>query len=195
MQMFTLGLGSWLRCLSGRNPLVRVSDRVEAAAVLVAVTVALLAAPIAGAMGTAAHDALARQYAIDRAARKQVTATVTEDSMLAPQAYQEPFLTQIRWDFAGAVHTAEVRTYHMKAGEPVSIWIDTRGDLTTKPLTDENAATEAVVTGFGLWFTAVGVVTAVWTVLRLRLNHSRSAGWDRALDDLADNGGRANRDA
>ncbi len=195
MQMFTLSFGSWLRCLRGRNPLVRVSDRIEATAALLLITAALLAAPIAGAMGTAAHDTLARQYATDRAARQQVTATVTEDSTLAPRAYEEPFLTSVRWEFASAVHTAEVRTHHMRAGEHVSIWIDTRGDRTTKPLTDENAATEAVVTGFGLWFAAVGVVTAIWAVLRLRLNRSRSAAWDRELDDLADNGGRANRNA
>lgn len=195
MHMFTLGFGSWLRCLGGRNPLVRVSDRIEAAGLLFVVVVALLAAPMAGAMGTAAHDSLAHQYATDRVARQQIPATVTEDSTLAPRAYEEPYLTPIRWEFAGAVHTGEVRTYHMKAGEHVSIWIDTRGDRTTKPLTDENAATEAVVTGFGLWFTAVGVASAIWMVLRLRLNRSRYAAWDRALDDLADNDGRKNHNA
>ena len=195
MHVFTVGIGSWFRCLSGRNPLVRVSDRIEAAALLVFVVVALLAAPMAGAMGTAAHDSLAHQYATDRAARHQVPATVTADSTLAPRAYEEPFLTPIRWEFAGGAHTGEARTYHMKAGEHVTIWIDARGDRTTKPLTDESAATEAVVTGFGLWFATVGVAAAIWTVLRLRLNRSRYAAWDRELDDLADNGGRTNRNA
>lgn len=195
MHMFTLGLGSWWRCLRGRNPLVRVSDRVEAATGLLVIVVALLAAPVAGAMGTAAHDSLVHRYAADRAARQQVAATVTADSTLAPLAYEEPFLTPVRWEFARAVHTAEVRTYHMKAGEHVTIWIDTKGDRIAKPLTDDNAATQAVVTGFGLWFAAVGVASAIWTVLRLRLNRSRSAAWDRALDDLADNGGRTNRGA
>ena len=195
MEEFTIGLGSRLRCLTARNPLVRASDRVEAAGLLVVFTVALLVAPVAGATGTAAYDSLAHRYAGDRAARQQVTATVTDDSAAAPQVYEEPFLTPIRWEYAGAVHTAEARTAQMKAGEQLSLWIDTRGDQTTKPLTNENAATEAVVTGFGLWFASVGVTSAAWTVLRLRLNQSRYADWDRELDDLADDGGRTNRSA
>ncbi len=195
VHVFTVGFGSWSRRLSGRNPLVRVSDRIEAVAILLVVAVALLAAPIAGAVGTAVHDSLVHRYASDRASRQQVTATVTADGALEPRAYEEPFLTPIRWNFAGVAHTAEVRSYHMKAGEQLSIWVDTTGDRTTKPLTDENAATQAVVTGFGLWFAAVGAASAIWTVLRLRLNRSRYAAWDRELDDLADNGGRTNRNA
>ncbi len=195
VHVFTLGLGSWSRRLSGRNPLVRVSDRIEAATILLVVAVALLAAPLAGAMGTATHDSLVHRYAAVRAARHQVNATVTADSSLAPQAYEEPFLTPIRWVVAGTEHTAQVRSHHMKAGEQVSIWVDTSGEQTAKPLTDENAAAQAVVTGFGLWFAAVGVASAIWTVLRLRLNRSRYAAWDRALRDLADNGGRTNRSA
>jgi hypothetical protein len=46
-----------------------------------------------------------------------------------------------------------------------------------------------------LWFAAVGVATAAWTVLRIRLDRLRYADWDRELDDLADNGGRTNRNA
>ena len=63
---------------------------------------------------------------------------------------------------------------------------------TVKPLTDQDAATEAAVTAFGLWFAAVGVATAAWTVLRIRLDRMRYADWDRELDDLADSGGRTN---
>ena len=195
MQMFTLGFGSWLRCLTSRNPLVRVSDRIEAATILFIVAVALLSAPIVGAVGTATHDSLARQYATDRAARQKISATVTDDSTLAPQANEDPFLTPIRWEFVGTVHTAEVRTNRMEAGEKLGIWIDTKGDRTTQPPTDEDAATEAVVAGFGLWFTAVGVAAAAWAIIRLRLIRSRYAAWDRELDDLADNGGRTSYNA
>ena len=50
MQTFTLSFGSWLRRLTVRNPLVRTSDRIEAAAVLLIFVVALLAAPVAGSV-------------------------------------------------------------------------------------------------------------------------------------------------
>ena len=74
----------------------------------------------------------------------------------------------------------------------MTIWIDTEGNRTKEPLSDQNAATEAVVTAFGLWFATVGLAAAAWTILRIRLNRLRYAGWDRELDDLADNGGRTN---
>ena len=195
MQTFTPSLGSWLRRLSARNPLVRGSDRVEAGAILLVFVVALLAAPVAGALGTATFDNLTDRFAADRLNRQEVTATATADSVLAPQAYEEPFLTPIRWQFAGADHTEEVRTYRLKAGEQLAIWIDAQGNRTKKPLTHENAATEAIVTAFGLWFATVGVAAAAWTILRIRLNRLRYAHWDRELDNLADNGGRTNHNA
>jgi hypothetical protein len=41
----------------------------------------------------------------------------------------------------------------------------------------------------------VGFGVAVWGLLRRRLDRTRYADWDRELDDLADNGGRSNRNA
>jgi hypothetical protein len=42
--------------LRGRHPLVRATDRIEAAALVVAVVLASIALPIAGAVGTAVYD-------------------------------------------------------------------------------------------------------------------------------------------
>lgn len=92
----------------------------------------------------------------------------------------------------GTVGVDELRTDRMKAGERVNVWINAEGSRTTKPRTDQDAATEAVVSGFGLWFATVGLAAAAWNVLRLRLNRRRYADWDRELDKLADNGGRTN---
>lgn len=195
MQIFTLGVGSWLRCLTSRNALVRASDRVEAAALLLVFVMALLAAPVAGAAGTALHDDLTHRFAAERAARQEIVATATEDSTMSPTGYQKPFLTPVRWTFAGTTHTEEVRTELMKAGEQLTIWIDTKGDRTFKPPSDNNAATAALVAGFGLWSTTVGIAAAAWTALRLRLIRTRYAEWDRALEDLAGNDGRKNHNA
>lgn len=193
MQTFTLGLDSLLRRLSVGNPLVRTSDRIETAAALLVFVVALLAAPASGSIGTLVYDNLTNRYAADRLTRHEVAATVTDDSYVAPQPYEKPFLTSIRWAaFDGTVRVDEVRTDRMKAGEQVKIWIDADGNRTTKPRTGQDAATEAVVSGFGLWFATVGVAAAAWTLLRLRLNRRRYADWDRELDELADNGGRTN---
>jgi hypothetical protein len=54
METFTLApVGGWIVRAFGRNPLVRTSDRIEALLLILAVAVALAAAPIAGAIGTA----------------------------------------------------------------------------------------------------------------------------------------------
>ncbi len=191
MQTFTVGFGSWLRRFSVRNSLVRTSDRIEAAATLMVFVVALLAAPVAGSVGTAVYDQLTHRFAADWVTHHEVVATVAHDSTSAPQIYGKPFLTQIQWQFGGKVDNAELRTSdRMKAGEQQRIWIDAEGNRTVKPLDHHEAATEAVVGAFGLWFATVGVAAAIWTVLRIRLNRRRYADWDRELDDLADNGGR-----
>ena len=58
METFTLApVGGWIVRAFGRNPLVRTSDRIEALLLILAVAVALAAAPIAGAIGTAVYEA------------------------------------------------------------------------------------------------------------------------------------------
>ena len=192
MQTFTLTLGGWLRRLDRRNPLVRGNDRIEVVAALLVFIVVILAAPVSGSVGTVFYDNLKDRSAADRLTRHEVVATVADDSYVAPQPYEKPFLTPIQWELGATVHTDEVRTDRMKAGEQLNVWIDSEGKRTKNPLSDQDAATEAVVTAFGLWFATVGIAAAAWTMVRLRLNRRRYADWDRELDDLVDNGGRTN---
>ena len=60
MQPFTLSIGAWLRRLTTRNLLVRRSDRIEAVALLVVLATEILAAPVAGAVGTAVRQGVHR---------------------------------------------------------------------------------------------------------------------------------------
>ena len=56
---FTLDPRCWWIVRSfGRNSLIRVTDRVESLVVMFAVIVALVAAPVAGAVGTGVYGAL-----------------------------------------------------------------------------------------------------------------------------------------
>lgn len=55
----------WLACAFSRNPLVRGTDRVEALVIVLVSVVCLLAAPVAGAVGTAVYDARRQQYAAE----------------------------------------------------------------------------------------------------------------------------------
>lgn len=191
MQTFTLGLGRWSRLWAG-NPLVRVSDRIEAAATVLVVFLAIVAVPLAAAAGTAVHDDLARTFAADRATRHEVDAVAVQDSRVVAQPYERPYLTEIRWDFSGSTHREEIRTGEMRAGDHVTVWVDDAGNRTQRALSDEDAAAQAVIAALALWAAVAGSATAAWVILRMRLNHVRFRAWDRELDDLADNGGRTN---
>lgn len=194
MQTFTLGLGVWVHRLLARNPLVRRSDRVETFAILLTVVAAVLTIPLAGAIGTAVHGDLVQKFATHRAERTTVQAVAMHDSVAAGQVADQSFRTQIRWEFGGSVHTGTVRTVELAAGAPVTIWIDDDGDRVPAPLTDEDAASQAVVTAVTIWITVVGVAVGGWALLRYRLDRARYADWDRGLDDLT-GGGRTNHNA
>lgn len=194
MQTFTFSLNCSPRWVSSRNPLVRASDRIQVAAMLLVFAIALLSAPLAGAAGTVIHDSLSHRVAQDRVSRHQFVATATQDSTMMPQAYEKPFLTPIQWEFANTVHVGELRTSDsVKAGDKHTIWIDSAGNRSSEPLSDGDAAAEAVIAAVGLWFATIGIASAGWALLRWRLNQRRHADWDREFKELADNGGRMNR--
>lgn len=194
MQTFTFRPDSPVGTLTTRNPLVRVSDRIEAAAMVLVLAIALLSAPLAAASGTAIHDNLSHRFAQDRISRHQILATATQDSTFLPQPYGKPFVTTVRWEFGNGIHADELRTSDsVKADEQQWIWVDSDGNRTFAPFGDREAAVEAVVAAVGLWFATIGIACAGWALLRYRLNKRRGADWDRDLEQLADNGGRMNR--
>ncbi|UXA18986.1 hypothetical protein [Mycobacterium sp. SMC-4] len=192
MQTFTLGIGVWARRLAARNPLVRATDRMEAAVILLVATLSILAIPVAGAVGTAEYDRLMVTISEQQLTRQQVEATAVAESRAAPQPYQMRYLTAVEWEFAGTTHSDEIRTPRLSAGDSVPIWIDESGVRARPPLTGEDAAAAAVSSALGFWLVASALGVAVWLAVRLRLIHNRFQEWDRELDDLADNGGRAN---
>jgi hypothetical protein len=177
-----------------RNPLVRFSDRIEAIAMLLVLTALFLAVPFVGAFGTAMYDSRADTFAADRLSLHTVHATATQDSAMAGWPCDQPFRTTVQWQFDGTVHTDEWRSSTwMKAGDKQEIWIDDNGNHASAPRSDQDAATQAIVAAFGLWFALAGAGAVVWALLRIRLDRSRHAAWDRELSELADDHGKKNR--
>jgi hypothetical protein len=194
MQTFTFTLGSWMRRLLTRNALVRTGDRVEAIAMLLALLFAVLAVPVAGALGTAVYDNRIHVFADERTARHEVEATATDDSSVTALPYQFSYVSEVRWEYAGQIHTGVTSTrYRMKAGDQTSVWVDAAGDLTRPPRGDNDAAAEAVTAAFGLWMAVAGAAGAAYALSHALLNRVRHDAWDRELADLADNDGRTNR--
>ncbi|MBP1820996.1 hypothetical protein [Mycobacterium sp. OAE908] len=193
MQTFTLTPGSWVRRLVVRNGLVRTSDRFEAFTMLLAVLFAILAVPVAGAAGTAVYDKQVHVFADERMARHEVAGTATHDSSVTALPFQFSYVSEVRWEFAGRIHTGVASTRNrMKAGDQTSVWVDAAGEPTRPPRGDKDAAADAMMVALGLWIAIAGATTAAYALLRAHLNHLRHAAWDRALADLADNDGRAN---
>jgi hypothetical protein len=186
MQTFTLTMSNWVRRLIARNPLVRASDRLEAASMLAVLVAMALVVPFAGALGTAIYDSRAHAFAFERSGLQQVEATAVHDSAFARLPYDASHVTALQWNSAGRTHTDVVNTEdNMKAGQRTLVWVDDQGTVTTHPRTDEDAAAEAVIGAFVLWATVAGVGVAAVALMRRALNKARYAAWDRALDDLA----------
>lgn len=81
MDSFAVRPGTWpvLRIFN-RSPLMRASDRIEAAIVPLAALLVMIAAACAGVLGTFVYGAEKQQYLGEAAARHTVVATALDDS-------------------------------------------------------------------------------------------------------------------
>jgi hypothetical protein len=193
METFTLNAGTWIRRLATHGPLVRTSDRIEAAVALLVLILVLFAVPVAGALGTTAYDTRAHEYAAQRLTSHRVDAITTDGSSPSKMRYQDAFVTPVQWQFAGKQHIDTIRTpVRLKPGDHKPVWVDAAGNRTVAPLTDRDAAIDAVSIAIASWIAVAGAGAAVLIVVHSRVNRRRYAGWDRELEDLADNG-RTNR--
>ncbi|MEE6164799.1 MULTISPECIES: Rv1733c family protein [unclassified Mycolicibacterium] len=194
METFTLNAGTWIRRLATNGPLVRTSDRIEAAVGFLVLVLILLALPVAGALGTTAYDTRMHEYAAQRLTTHRVDAVAMDaGSPPSRMRYQDAFATPVQWQFAGKQHIDTVRTpVRLKPGDHKSVWVDGAGNRTVAPPTDRDAAIDAASIAVVSWLAVAGAGAAVLVVVHSRVNRRRYAGWDRELEDLADNG-RTNR--
>ncbi|MEU6593977.1 DUF3592 domain-containing protein [Streptomyces sp. NPDC046881] len=169
-----------------RNPLRRRSDVVEAWTVLVVAVLLFVVAPLVGvAAGLHAHDRASALAAAQRAERHRVRAVVIGEARERLSDVQsdrrQPYRAQVRWTEPGqGVRTAWARVpAGTRAGEPVSVWFDSRGRSVAPPPDDVAVWQHAVTVGL---CAAGGVATAVFlghaVERRIALRH-RLAEWER----------------
>src|ERR1700744_3535076 len=130
MQSFAVRPTTWpvLRVLS-RNPLVRTSDRVEAALLPVATLLVVIAAVCAGVLGTIVHDVMTHKYLDEAQTRFAVVATAVGDSTSGVLPEPTASKVYVRWQANGIDHTDLLTWDHaVKAGEPLQIWVDADGN-------------------------------------------------------------------
>ena len=173
-----------LRLLSqARSPLGRGSDRVQAWSCLAALTMVLLAVPIAlslaGLVGADLSDV--RQEQVD--SRRQVGAVLLEDAAAEQvgTSQQDTVSTTATW--SGPWGTSQRGTVpaprDARVGDEVQIWVDGEGALTTRPLSqadiDSTSSAIGILSYLGLVGSAAG---GHWVVCRL-IWRRRSRDWDQ----------------
>jgi hypothetical protein len=197
MQSFTLDPARWrIARTFTRNPLIRLSDRIEAWVLMVAVGVVLVSAPIAGAVGTAVYESSSRTLAAEALTSQSVTATATKGTAGTVLFNSGPVTIPARWQIDGREHTGLLNWDRpdVSVGDQMEIRVNSDGERIAPP---SWPAFHAVAVALGIWLSCSAGAVAVFAVARLRLNHVRLAGWDRELKSVAgeDGSGRANRQA
>jgi hypothetical protein len=190
MDTFTLRLPRSLRVL-GRNPLVRTSDRVEAAMLVLAVMVTILAAPVAAAIGTTVHESMSHRYTEQAQTRHTVTATVINDRATdRPPSPKKMLTVDARWVVGGHEYIGQVEAQPtVNTGDHIDLWVDNDGHQVDKPTPVSNPATDAVLAAVAIWSSVAVAAAALFAVTRLVLGRVRATAWQHDIDNLVGHGG------
>jgi hypothetical protein len=183
----------WTLRAFGHTPLARGADRVEAWSVFVGLIMLIVAVYPAMALGEAGYAARSHTNAAEAATRHSVDAVAIGNGKSNPTvsgAVPTTFSVQVRWLAQNTTREAEAKVDRaVKAGDPVNIWVDDRGNITTAPLTDDDIHVVAIGTAALVWLAAAVILGAVFAMLHGVLDRSRNRGWDRGLHELVRNGG------
>lgn len=196
MQSFVIRPMTWpVFRLFSRNPLVRTSDRIETAVGTLAVVVVVIATAFAGVFGTLIHDSQAQKYLHQAQTRHVVVATAVDDSESGAAPETTAFTVQARWRYNGIDYTDLLGWANfVKAGEPLTIWVDDSGKQVEPPSPVERATMDALSAAVVGWLIVVAAAAQVVAAVRAHATRMRNAQWERDIRCLTDDdGGRTNR--
>ncbi|WP_193048463.1 Rv1733c family protein [Mycolicibacterium baixiangningiae] len=191
-ETFEIRLPRWplLLRLFNRAPLVRPTDRIEALVVGLAVVVALLALPVAAAIGTAVYDSRSHHYAEQTLTSHSVTATITEVPDSPPLSRTGLIAVPVQWWDAGTRHTGIAQApASVAVGDPVDLWVDADGVRAFAPTPTTRAAVEGVAAAVGIWVSVAAGAAIVATIVQLACDRIRFTAWQDDLDSLVGNDG------
>ncbi|GFG54019.1 hypothetical protein MAGR_54600 [Mycolicibacterium agri] len=175
----------------GSNPLVRTSDRIEAAIAALAVAV-LIAMPVAAAKATAVHDERGRSYAAEVERHVQVSAAVTQTSATMPRT--NVTVVQAAWSFGGTEHVARFQwDQPVRAGQHIDIVVDQDGRRIVPLDPWWRAGLDGAFAATTLLLAVAGVAAGCVAIARPCLRRMRYAAWDRDIASLADEDGTTYR--
>ncbi|WP_051174391.1 Rv1733c family protein [Amycolatopsis orientalis] len=178
----------------GRNPLARLSDRLEAALVIGVVLVALLAIPFAVAMGSEAYDAGLRRAGEETADRHEATAVLVADAPPAQVRFdgvpvEETVKVRARWTAPGGPVREDVVTVDPGSGtgDEIPIWLDGKGNAVGAPVTTADVAGLGAGAGAAFWIVCVMLLTGFFLAGRPILGRLRGAAWEREWRRVSEN--------
>ena len=180
--------------LFSRNPLIRTSDRIEAAVVTLAVLLVVIAAACAGVIGTMIHDAETQSYLEQAQTRHVVEATAVDGSKPAALLESTASTVHARWQVNGIDHADVIDwDYAVKAGERLTIWVDVDGNRVEQPTSPTSADVDALTAAVVGWLIAALAAAAAVVTVRAHVSRMRDAQWEREIRYLVqDDGGRTN---
>jgi hypothetical protein len=196
VRSFAQRSGWQLRAL-GRNPIIRVSDRLEAVAFLTVLMVSLLAIPFAARVEDQTYRSHLYIAAEQAHSRHSIEAVVLQGSLGMPTDFDTPPSVLVQWHEGARLRTEEVTSPGtVETGAPLTIWIDETGRVVAPPLTPNDIKISAISVGWTVWILIV-VFTGLGALgVRLWLDRFRAHAWESALRVLAHNDdGWANRRA
>ncbi|WP_267714376.1 hypothetical protein [Streptomyces sp. CoH17] len=170
-----------------RNPLRRREDVIEGWVLVIVCLVVALAGPVAGVL--AAH-ASAHGDAQRRTERHSVSATLVSDVSSTSPATAAPggrLDATVRWTAPdGTRHSGKIPVdMGTKAGSRVTVWTDSRNQVTAAPPTTTQAGVDAAFMGAASSFTVATTAAAGYCGARVVLNRRRRAAWEHEWEDVA----------
>lgn len=156
------------------------------------IVLAILLVPFAiwaGGATAASQNALIAEQARNT---HSIAAVTTGDSVTSSIATADYIPTNTetapaQWNWNGQVHREDITVdATTPAGTSVDIYVDNNGDRTIAPITESAADVAAVVTGIFTWFSIMSLLTIGFMLIRVWLDRSRDAQWDRDLRAFLD---------
>ncbi|WP_235629539.1 Rv1733c family protein [Mycobacteroides saopaulense] len=196
--MNALPFGYWYSLfthLFRKHPLIRGCDRVDAAARLMGCLAAIAMLSVAGAIGTAVHDATLRTHEEQVRTRHEVEAVATEKSHVTGRRHSDTVFVPAQWTSDG-VPRRDTVTYgtSLAAGERLSIWVDSSGRHVDAPLARETATSRAIGAAVLSWVACVVFVLALVSFVGRRIDKTRARQWDTEFKALTEHDGHKNSD-
>ncbi|WP_072691136.1 Rv1733c family protein [Rhodococcus marinonascens] len=173
------------------NPLLRRSDRIERRLTIVLVLLAFVMLPLAVVAGARTIDSQtdlaqqqAAQYSTATATTLAAASSVSATSQFAtPVVYTAP----AEWAWGADVRQGNIAVDPAtSSGTHEQIWVDTDGNLATKPMSPGSARVAGVTAGLFTWFAVMTIGSSGFAISRTLLNRARYAQWDREIRQFLD---------